>query len=228
MRTKLKLVAWISLSIFVAAGDAPVWPVSQERVPATQLIPLTTWHKEFKITAGKDQGRLVPLSSGPHGQDGKTWKIVFGDYAALYLRRDPGGALLMERLDLIKSHNFVVYKPALPVLPADVSAAEPFQRQTLYQMFNADTGKLKRAGRVMHVLKGISPWRFNTPAGVIDGTYIEIEHRMEMEYYSMLDITLRLGCRTDDGPVYGSGQYTVTKLGVFSDTRTGAAALALR
>jgi hypothetical protein len=49
-----------------------------------------------------------------------------------------------------------------------------------------------------------------------------------MEYYSQLHITLGLGCRLDEGPVYGSGQYTVTKLGLFTETKKAAAALVKR
>jgi hypothetical protein len=49
---------------------------------------------------------------------------------------------------------------------------------------------------------------------------------MEMEYYSQLHITLGIGCRLDEGPIYGSGQYTVTKLGVFRESKAAAAGLA--
>jgi hypothetical protein len=38
-------------------------------------------------------------------------------------------------------------------------------------------------------------------------------------------MTLGLGCRLDDGPVFGSGNYTLTKLGLFTETKTAAAAL---
>jgi hypothetical protein len=51
---------------------------------------------------------------------------------------------------------------------------------------------------------------------------------MDMEYNSQLHLTLGLGCRLDDGPVYGSGQYTLNKLGLFTETKTAAAGLAKR
>jgi len=78
---------------------------------------------------------------------------------------------------------------------------------------------------VMHVVKQVSPSRFDTPAGPIDGHFIEIDHRMDMQF-AQLDMTLGLGCRLDDGPVFGSGHYTLTKLGIFTATKTAAAALA--
>jgi hypothetical protein len=48
---------------------------------------------------------------------------------------------------------------------------------------------------------------------------------MDMEYYSQLHLTLGLGCQLDQGPVYGSGQYTLTKLGVFTESKTAGAVL---
>jgi hypothetical protein len=54
---------------------------------------------------------------------------------------------------------------------------------------------------------------------------VEIDHRMDMEYYSQLHLTLGLGCQLDLGPVFGSGQYTLTKLGVFTESKTAGAAL---
>jgi hypothetical protein len=43
--------------------------------------------------------------------------------------------------------------------------------------------------------------------------------------FATLHITLGLGCRVDDGPVYGTGEYTLTKLGLFTERKTVAAGL---
>jgi hypothetical protein len=96
-------------------------------------------------------------------------------------------------------------------------------------MYNVETGKLKRAGRVTHVVKRVSRSRFSTPAGVIDGYQIEIDHKMDLEYYSQLLLTATLGCRLDDGLVYGSAHYKLRKLGgLLTETKTSAAALSGR
>jgi hypothetical protein len=113
-------------------------------------------------------------------------------------------------------------------LPADVSLAGPIRFETAYKMYSLETRKLKRAGKVTHLVQRISQSRFNTPAGVMDGYYVEISHRMDMEYNSKLFLTLGLGCRLDEGPVYGSGRYTVKKLGLFTETKTAAAELTVR
>lgn len=221
----VSVVVWLSTAALVEL----VWPLPpSNEISLSDLIPLSRWQKEFKITAGKDQGRLVPLISRPDLRDERRWQVVFGDYAAIHLLREPSGTLLMERLDLIKSRSYVVYEPALPVLPSGLNAARSFQRETGYEMFSLETGKLKRAGRVTHQVKRISNSEFDTPAGPLNGYYIEIDHRMEMEYYSQLHLTLGLGCRMDEGPIFGSGQYTIKKLGLFSETKIAAAALAKR
>lgn len=223
---------WFVCALIASLTKAPlvqaVWPLPLNDLSPSNLIPPSNWRKEFKITAGKDQGRLVPLISRPDGRDATRWQVVFGDYAAIHLLRDATGTLLLERLDLIKSRSYVVYEPALPVLPADLNGAGFFQRETGYKMFALETGKLKRAGRITHSVKRISNSEFDTPAGPMNGYYIEIDHRMQMEYYSQLHLTLGLGCRMDEGPVFGTGQYTITKLGFFSETRTAAAALATK
>ena len=100
--------------------------------------------------------------------------------------------------------------------------------QTGYKIYSRETGKLKRSGRVTHVVKRVSRSQFDTPAGLLEGYYIELDHRMDMEYKSQLRLSLGLGFRLDERPVYGAGQYTVRKLGLFTETKTAAAALVKR
>jgi len=79
---------------------------------------------------------------------------------------------------------------------------------------------------VTHLVKRISRSQFNTPAGLIDGYHIEIEHKMDMEYHSQLLLTVGLGCRLDEGLIYGSAHYRLKKLGgLLTETKTSAAAL---
>src|SRR5258706_102987 len=223
--SRIFLIPAVLIAAALLAGLPPRRPPERAR---SQLLPLAAWQKEFQIIEGKDRGRVVPFVLQHDPADEKQWKLILGDYARIALRSGPDGALMMERLDLITSKNDIVYEPALPVLPAVPHSGAAMLRQTGYKMYSLETGKLKRAGRVTHLVKRISPSQFNTPAGVLDGYYVEIEHGMEMEYYSRLQISLGLGCRLDEGPVYGAGRYKVTKLGVFTETKTAAAALAKR
>ena len=96
-------------------------------------------------------------------------------------------------------------------------------RRASFKIFDFETGKLKRSGHVTHLIREVSRSRFDTPAGRIDGYYISMDHRMDMKY-AELDMTLGLGFR-DDGPIFGAGQYTLTKLGIFKATQTASAAL---
>ena len=226
---------WPRLIVFVfallaatttLAGITSPLPLPQ-RVTATELIPLTSSQKEFKIIDGKDQGRLVPVTFQADSTDEKRWKLSFGDYGRIFLR-STSGALIMDRLDLYKSKSYVLYEPALRVLPAEIESGTVL-RQTGYKMYSVETGKLKRAGRVTHLVKRISPSQFSTPAGLIDGYHIEIEHKMDMEYNSQLLLTVGLGCRLDEGLVYGSAHYKLSKLGgLLTETKTSAAALSMR
>ncbi len=226
---------WPRLIVFVfallaatttLAGITAPLPLPQ-RVTATELIPLTSSQKEFKIIDGKDQGRLVPVTFQVDSTDEKRWKLSFGDYGRIFLR-STSGALIMDRLDLYKSKSYVLYEPALRVLPAEIEPGTVL-RQTGYKMYSVETGKLKRAGRVTHLVKRISPSQFSTPAGLIDGYHIEIEHKMDMEYNSQLLLTVGLGCRLDEGLVYGSAHYKLSKLGgLLTETKTSAAALSMR
>ena len=190
----------------------------------SQLIPLTAWDKQFKITDGKDRGRVVSLTLRRDQDKAGSWYLSFGDYAGVVLSNNSGRGLMVERLDLFKSHSQVVYEPALPILTPEIIAGTASRLQAGFKMFDAETGRLKRSGRVTHWVKRVSPSRFDTPAGVIDGYFLEIDHRMDMPY-AQLQLALGLGCRLDEGPVFGSGLYTLTKLGIFTETKTSAAAL---
>ncbi len=189
-------------------------------------MPFAQWQKEFQIIEGKDRGRLVPFVLQRDGGDEKSWSLTFGDYARAQLRRAADGAMIMDRLDLITAKNYIVYDPPLILFPGDHPEQEPALRRTNYTMYSAESGKLKRAGLATHELKRVLPWKFSTPAGVMDGYYVEIEHNMEMEYHSRLQMTLGLGCRPDEGPIYGASRYKLKKLGLFTETRTAVAALA--
>jgi hypothetical protein len=217
-------VVALSAATATFAGVTPQLSPPQH-ITATELIPLTSSRKEFKIIDGKDEGRLVPMTFQADPKDGKSWQLSFGDYGRISLRSS-SGELFLERLDLFKSRSYVIYEPALRVLPAEIESASAVVRQTGYKMYNLETGKLKRAGRVSHLVKRISRSQFSTPAGVIDGYHIEMEHKMEMEYRSQLLLAVSLGCRLDDGLVYGSAHYRLSKLGgLLTETKVSSAAL---
>jgi len=221
-----RLIAFVVAFLVVTETLAGIAP---QHITASELIPLTSSQKEFKIIYGKDQGRLVPLTFQADPTDEKKWKLSFGDYGRISLRSSSGGALIMDRLDLFNSKSYVIYEPALRVLPAEIDSGGAILRQTGYKMYSAETGKLKRAGRVTHLVKRISRSQFSTPAGLIDGYHIEIEHKMDMEYHSQLLLTVGLGCRLDEGLVYGSAHYKLKKLGgLLTETKTSAAAVATR
>lgn len=131
----------------------------------------------------------------------------------------------MERIDLFKSKSTIVYEPALPILAGDIHSGGAIRFQARYRMYSTESGKLKRSGRATHLVKPILYSQFETPAGLIEGYYLEIEHRMDMEYYSQLLFKIGLGCRLEEGPVYGSAQYTLKRLGLFTETKSAAAGL---
>ena len=216
----------VALSLPLLGGTAASVPSFGE-ISVTELIPLAKWQKQFKITEGADRGKVVPLTFRHDPEKADRWSLIFGDYAAISLLKDAAGGLAMERLDLLKSRSFIVYEPALPILPKDFGAQSYDKRQVFFKMYDGETGALKRTGKASHIVKQFAPSRFDTPAGSIDGYYVTVDHRMEMQF-AHLNMTIGLGCRLDDGPVYGSGQYTLTKLGFLSSTKTVSAALAMR
>jgi hypothetical protein len=223
-RIVLSLTAYLLISVL--AGWAWSFPPSPA-VTVKEIIPPANWQKQFKITNGKDQGKIVPLvfHNGSGARDGSS--LSFGDYAGVRLMSDANGALMMERLDLFKSRSFIVYEPALPIFARDIVSGVSIPHYANFKMYDRETGKLKRTGRATHLVKRVSRSQFETPAGLIDGYFIEFDHRMDMQF-AQLVMSIGLGCRLDEGPVYGSGQYILKKLGLFSETKTAAAALAIR
>lgn len=229
MRRLPRIVLDLVICFLLTLASATVawsFPMSNEAT-VRELIPLASWQKQFKITEGKDRGRVVSLISQPHLSNEKRWKLIFGDYAAIHVVRGSDGALMMERLDLVKNDSYILYEPALPIMPANINSSV-MRSETGYKMYNLETGKLKRGGRITHLLKPPSFSHFDTPAGLFEGYYVEIDHLMDMEYRSQLHLTMGLGYRLNEGPVYASGHYTVTKLGVFTATKAAGAALFIR
>jgi hypothetical protein len=218
--TCLVLSLFFVLAAFAAARAFPL----QREVTVKELIPLNAWQKQFQIMEGKDQGKLVPLTMHKVSAKEDRRKLIFGDYASISMINDTEGGLAMERLDLIKSRSYIVYEPALAILPRNLTSGRAIRHEANFKMYDLATGRLKRTGRTTHLLKKVAHSRFDTPAGVIDGYYIDIDHQMDMQY-AKLHISLGLGCRIDDGPVFGSGQYTLTKLGLFTETKKAAAGL---
>ena len=118
------LVLALTFGLVTSALLDFAWPLPPSReTTIRELIPLASRHRQFKITEGKDRGKVVPLISQRDLGNEKKWRLVFGDYAGMLLVRGPNGGLMLERLDLFKSRSYVVYEPALPVLPPDVSLA---------------------------------------------------------------------------------------------------------
>jgi hypothetical protein len=217
-------IAGIALSLTLLAASV-AWALPLQRlITIKELVPLTGWQKQFEITQGKDRGRLVLLTMQNVPSKEERRKLVFGDYAAIVVVSDAQGGLMMERLDLIKSRSYIIYEPALPILPRYITSGSATQHQASFRMYDSGTGALKRSGTTTHLLKKVAQTRFDTPAGSIDGYIIDIDHRMDMPL-AKLQILLSLGCRIDDGPVYGSGQYTLTKLGFLTETRAVAAGI---
>src|SRR5688500_5365376 len=208
-RIVLDLVICFLLTL-ASAKVAWSFPMSNEAT-VRELIPLASWQKQFKITEGKDRGRVVSLISQPDLSNEKRWNLIFGDYAAIHVVRGSDGALMMERLDLVKNDSYILYEPALPIMPANINSSV-MRSETGYKMYNLETGKLKRGGRVTHLLKPPSHSQFDTPAGLFEGYYVEIDPLMDMEYRSQLHLTMRFGYRLNEGLVNAAGHYTVTKL----------------
>jgi hypothetical protein len=217
-------VAALAISFILSAATVAYPEATDHEIALTELVPLNAWRKRFKITEGKDRGKVVPLIMGSVPASDARRRLTFGDYASILMVSDSQGGLAMERLDLIKSRNHIIYNPPLPILPRDIASSGAIEHRAKFKMYDSQTGRLKRAGSATHQLKQISHSRFQTPAGVIDGYNIAVDHRMDMPL-AKLHITLGLGCSLDNGPVYGAGEYTVTKLGIFTETKTVAAGL---
>ncbi len=154
-RAHIGLTFIVSLGAMIFGHLAWALAPSYE-ITIRELIPLADWQKQFKITDGRDRGKVVPLTfhRGAGTKDG--WRLDFGDYAGIYLKNDAGGSLMMERLDLIKSRSFIVYEPALPIFARDVASGVAVPRQANFKMYDRETGRLKRIGRATHVVRRVS------------------------------------------------------------------------
>ena len=88
MRRPIAAILNVMICLSISALPPLAWslPLPSES-PLRELIPLANWQKEFKITEGKDRGKVVPLTSEPDVANVKRWKLVFGNYAAVHVVR---------------------------------------------------------------------------------------------------------------------------------------------
>ena len=113
-----RTVVFCAVLFWVTLFGPATWALAPSSdIAVRDLFPLADWQKQFRITDGRDRGKLVPLSLHHAGGAQETWRLDFGDYAGIHLRNDVSG-LTMDRLDLIKSRSFIVYEPALPIFAA--------------------------------------------------------------------------------------------------------------
>src|SRR5262245_18271687 len=137
--TLLVITYCLATSAFIGIA----WPVPQPPViNARELIPLASWQKQFKVTDGKDRGRIIPLISQPDPADNQRWQLVFRDSGGILFVKTLQGDPMIERLDLFKSRTYLVYEPALPLLPSAINLVGSADLQTGYRTYNRETGKL--------------------------------------------------------------------------------------
>ena len=72
MRRPLAVIFNLMICLSISALPPLAWslPLPSES-SLRELIPLASWQKEFKITEGKDRGKVVPLTSEPDLANGK-------------------------------------------------------------------------------------------------------------------------------------------------------------
>src|SRR5262245_72039 len=127
----------ITYCVATSAFIGSAWSVRQlPAITARALIPLAGSQKQFKSTDGKDRVRIVPLISQPDLADDQRWQLVFWDYASILFVKNLQGDPMIERLDLFKSRTYIIYEPALPLLPNAVNLVGSAELQTGYRMYN--------------------------------------------------------------------------------------------
>src|SRR5262245_65948614 len=100
----------ITYCLAASAFIGIAWSVPQPpAINARDLIPLASRQEQFKVTDGKDRGRIVPLISQPDPADDQRWQLVFGDYARILFVNNFEGELMIERLVLCKVCSSFVY-----------------------------------------------------------------------------------------------------------------------
>ena len=76
MRSFTGFLLFLNLSVI---GSSICWAVPPlKEAGVRELIPVSNWQKQFKITEGKDLGNVVPLTSVPlsHEKDGSSFLAI--------------------------------------------------------------------------------------------------------------------------------------------------------
>jgi hypothetical protein len=82
-----RTVVFCAVLFWVTLVGPATWALAPSYdIAVRDLFPLADWQKQFRITDGRDRGKLVPLSLHHAGGAQETWRLDFGDYAGIHLR----------------------------------------------------------------------------------------------------------------------------------------------
>jgi hypothetical protein len=217
MRTILALLTITILAPAVsAAADGPVLPLTPderaiidamlgpgvvgEALPSvpigdpTTLFPLKDRASQFRVTSGRNQGRMYVLRVGKHARPmgAEAWRFELSPSIAAYLHRGDDGALVMPAVSDSDHGVIVVSTPPNPFL---VQGMQPGESRAFTQSvavdYLDDPTRLDYSGTMAGTLTYVGTYRLTVPAGTYDAVLLRTKcegkvgpaHTSDTAYY---------------------------------------------
>ena len=202
------------------AGSHP-----DERLSADQLVELKERKANFKILQGKDSGQCVTMTLKAPTASRDAWQLSFEGICRLFLRQTSEGGLHVRRMEMLKDKRRLFFHPPFELIPEFFTPGRQIQSTGTADIENMETGKLTNSGSYCHEIQALTRTTLDTPSGPKEGYLLEYEFHVDLDY-SDLELNLETGWSKDRRLVYWRTQTTIEKLGLFSETKLRALAIA--
>jgi hypothetical protein len=184
-----------------ATVDAMLGPgVVGEALPSapigdpTTLFPLKDRSMQFRVTSGKNEGRMFILKVGQHARPtgAKAWRFELSPSLVAYLHRGADGALVMPAISDSDHGIIVVTTPPNPFVVQGMQPGESRAfSQTVAVDYLDDPSRLDYSGTMDGTLTYVGTYRVTVPAGTYDAVLLRTKcagkvgpaHTTDTAYY---------------------------------------------
>lgn len=207
-----------ALLLITSSTTVPALADDAEQVSAKDLLPLRRETQTFLISKGEGAGQQIDVKVEPTKADSDAvWVLSLEDRNRVHLRKDAEGGIVVERLELPSKDKAIEYRPAVPLLPATITAQLRQSVGSEATVYSLSDGQPLYSGPVTHEIERVTRATFNTPIGSIRGYLVQLSHTIDL---AAADVTMDMdiGFASDGGLVYRHMKTHIEKLGLFGDT----------
>ena len=176
-------------------------------VQARDLLRLHPTSGTFIVTVNSRPALRASYTLVP--QDGGMWIETLDRIQITHLQASPEGGIDILQEQALEEAVRVEYRPALPLLPAQLEPGKPVQSVSQMTVLNLKDGQVREKGHVTYTVELVGRQRARTPMGPIDCHILNMTRQIQLQMVSST-VTVR-GAYANQG-LMGERQIRDTKV----------------